>query len=438
MTNIFWPVGGGDEIGASSYFLQLEDQKILLDAGVRFQDELAYPEYEILYQNNVLDGLWELSAILLSHAHLDHTGCLPWVAQHAGGVPIYATAATLDLLSLLLNNAREESIACTDYKKDLLEQAIAKTNIVKPFEPFWINDIQVTFFPSGHILGACAIFLETKDLHVLFTGDFTNFDQCTALALDLPDHLQVDVLITESTYGYSNRVAPSQVDTERLVLVRNIAHVLEHGKVLIPAFAIGRSQEIARVLAEAMLAGSLSPCSVYVAGLAIQASDIYEKYGIPIFNEHIQRAPPDFYQHVESFHGIILCSSGMLKENTFSAKYAQKMLSDPQSAIFFTGYLDEESPGKRLNALKEHQGKKFYIQNTDVLVQANISTFQLSAHTDCQGIRRLIQKYKPKKVIFVHGFPKNGGRTNIFYQTLEEFGSEIDIYQACNGNPIVL
>lgn len=432
--NVFWSVGGGEEIGASSYYLQINKHQILLDAGLRFRNGLVYPAYDALYERNFLDGLWELDAILISHAHLDHIGALPRVAQEARTVPIYTTEATRTLMSLMLPNTREESVICKNYHRDLVSQAMMKTNTVKYFETFWPtnnNHIAVTFYPAGHVLGAAMIFIESEDYNILYTGDFTNFDQLTTLGMDIPDNIKVNILICETTYGYAQHAMLDSVEIERELLIRNVGNILSSGgRILIPTFAVGRAQELTMLLTQAIQNGKIPPFPIYIDGLAASATEIYQQYNINIFGQEVQRAPPNIYHNWDTFSGVVIVSHGMLN----SILRQLHRTSRNKNAFFTGGYLDEENSAQ----LWINQNEEMMAIERRIPIVAQTGNFKLSTHANQYAILRLIEKYRPQKVILVHGVPNNGTAVNIYRKILDHFGNDLEVYHAHNNNPIIL
>ena len=447
MRNLFFPVGGGNEIGASCYFLQLNGAKFLLDAGIRLHTDSIYPRFHSLYLENLLDGLWELDGILLSHGHIDHIGALPFVVEEARDVPMYATLPTREIVNLQLN----QSLTSTTLSREALvdfprvkefnalrvQRAIESITPIEWYSPITCETCQITFFPAGHILGASMVYIESEAGNILFTGDFTPFDQLTVPKYQLPDDLDVDLLITESTYGYQESLYVGNIDEEREHFAQKIDRCLDRGgTVLIPAFAVGRSQELALILRNLMRSGRLRPFTVYIDGLAKTACDIYQDNGIQVFRYGLEKAPQNFIEDLDAFNGVIIASSGMLLDNSMSARYAEELLPDPRNAIFFSGYLDEESPGRKLERLHESKGQRFRINERDVPVHADVDTYRLSAHTSSEGIISLIEEVTPKKVIFVHGYPQYKTAVNIQRETHRRFRNRMELYQANNGTPI--
>ena len=447
MRNIFFPIGGGNEIGASCYFVQLNGAKLLLDSGIRLHTDSIYPRFHSLYVENLLDGLWELDGILLSHGHIDHVGSLPSVVEDAQDVPIYTTLPTREIVELQLNQSltsttfsREELVdfpRVKEFNALRVQRAIENITPVKWHHPITCKTCQISFFPAGHILGASMIYIESDAGNILFTGDFTSFDQLTIPKYQLPDNLDVDLLITESTYGYQESLYVGDVNEEREHFAEKIDQCLDDGgTVLIPAFAVGRTQEVALILRDLIRSGRLRSFTIYVDGLAQIACDIYQDNGIQIFGPEFEKAPEGFIDTLDNSNSVIIASSGMLLDNSVSARYAEKLLPDQRNAIFFSGYLDEESPGRRLERLRASKGQHFQINKRTVPIHANVDTYRLSAHTDSEGILSLIERITPKKVIFVHGFPQYKTAVNVQRETYRQFRNQIDVHQANNETPI--
>lgn len=442
MTNIFFPIGGGDEIGASSYFVQLNETKLLLDSGIRLGSTENYPRFSALFEQRFLDGLWDLDAITISHGHLDHIGSLPTVVKEASEVPIYTTHPTKDIVEMQLKPCRvDEGFVdvrlVNEFNKERVERALENVVPTKWNEPIQLNNCQITFFRAGHILGASMIYIESDSGNVLFTGDFTSFNQLTVPGFQLPENLSVDLLITESTYGYQEVESVDNIISQRGSFAKKIEQCLsDKGTVLIPAFAIGRSQEVALILQNLIDEGEMKPFKIFIDGLAQYFCEIYETHNVKIFGSNIEKAPTDLRYDLDSINGVIIASSGMLLNNSASARYAEKLLPNHRNKIFFSGYMDEESPGHKLGSLHRNTGKTCKINKQTVRVNADIEAYRLSAHVDSHGISEIIKMLHPRKVIFVHGVPKFGSKINVLRETTKQFQGKIDVYHAINGTPI--
>ena len=298
--NLFFPIGGGNEIGASSYFLQLDGTKFLLDSGIRLGSNDGFPRFSSLYETNLLEGLWDLDAILISHGHLDHIGALPAIIEQASNVPIYTTLPTKDIMEVQLVPRRADATfidvpAVNEFNEKRVQQVIENVKLTTWNEPIQLGNCQITFFPAGHILGASMIYIESDSGNVLFSGDFTDFDQMTVHGYRLPNDLEVDLLIAESTYGYQKTSHTSDIAAEREIFVSKIAQCLEEdGSILIPAFAIGRSQEVALILQSLISEGKLRSFTIYIDGLAQYFCEIYERHGVKVFSPYAKKSFEEF------------------------------------------------------------------------------------------------------------------------------------------------
>lgn len=410
-------LGGASEIGASSALVQVADQSVLIDCGVRFRTDRALPDLEQLTGQS-------LDAILVTHAHSDHTGALPVVHEAFPAAPIYMTPPTRGLVEILQRDAiklmrlvgeREGDIPL--YTERQVEGMLGRVLPVHHDASFLIGDIRVTYLPASHILGASMIHLDTPAGSVLFSGDYSVAAQRTVPGLARPT-LPVDLVITESTYG--NRThADRKLAEERLV--RTIAEVVDKkGRVLIPAFAIGRAQEVLLVLREALRQGRIPRVPIFVDGMVRSVCGVYplhERYlapgvqrwmkssGHPFFGADVQ-AVADASERKQIVAGgpcVIISSSGMLSGGP-SAFYAGEFAPNERDAILITGYQDEESPGRALLELAKNQGpRRLVVAGKEVEVRCRFEAYSLSAHADRMQMVGLIEALNPQAVALVHG-----------------------------------
>ncbi len=215
----FIALGGTDYIGASSYYLEIDDTKILLDFGANILPEYPiYPQYETLFSSKhnseFFNSLSQLDALLISHGHYDHIGGLTKFTNLAPNVPIYATNTTKELAIHLFYDKIYMNSKLSGHKllyKDIeLDKAIERLHSVTYSKSFLINKIKVTFYEAGHIPGAAMIFLESKECSVLYAGDFLKEGTYLTSGYLLPKELKVDTLILCGTHAkhpfYKNTV----------------------------------------------------------------------------------------------------------------------------------------------------------------------------------------------------------------------------------------
>jgi Cft2 family RNA processing exonuclease len=421
-------LGGGDEIGASSAIVEIGSGRVLVDCGIRMTGEHRLPDLALVTSPEFKG----IDAVLLTHAHLDHSGALPVFHQHFPGVPIYATAPTRALVEVLLRDSINVMASKLESEGELpLYSAAAVETLLERIIPVPFGSpteigrtgLTVTWFPAGHILGAASVGIEGveqgRTVRVLFSGDISVSDQLTVPGMLAPVGFRPDVLVMESTYG--NRLhSPRALEEQRLV--ETVAGIIERkGKLLIPAFAIGRAQEVTLVLLREFRAGRLARFPVHVDGMVRSVSGVYssfpahqtpyarrliEKYGNPFFNVIDEIRPvPTPKERETILNGppcCIIASSGMLTGGA-STYYAQGLVGNELNGIAITGYQDEEAPGRRLLELAEGQTHEVVISGRALEVKCSVAKYALSAHADANEIAGLIEGINPREVVLVHG-----------------------------------
>jgi Cft2 family RNA processing exonuclease/dsRNA-specific ribonuclease len=287
----------------------------------------------------------------------------------------------------------------------------------EPFSTGAGEGIDLMYLPASHILGASMVYLGTPAGYVLFTGDYSVEAQRTVPALTRPA-FPVDLLVTETTYG--NRLHADRRTSENL-LVSRVAQVIEAGgRVLIPAFAIGRAQEVLLILKQALRHKQIPSCPIFVDGMVRSVCGVYSHHpryvsrsllressrsGHPFFSDSIVPvANAQARQDVLSAGAcVIVASSGMLSGGP-SASYAAELARCEGDAILITGYQDEESPGRALLNLAEQSGPRpLRLGDQVVDVRCTFETYRLSAHADRMQMVGLIEALRPRTVVLVHG-----------------------------------
>ena len=416
-------LGGADEIGASSCLVEVAGRRLLVDAGVRMGAKVS----DRLPHLSLIDEVGGLDAILVTHAHLDHSGALPLVHTSFPEVPVVTTAPTLALLRVLLLDAlkvmevkaeQEEEIPL--YPRPAVEALLGRTLGVGFLEPVPLCDgaLRATFFPAGHVLGAAAIGLETPEGNLLISGDVSLADQLTVTGMPRPA-FSPDLFVCESTYG-SRLHASRRVEEERLA--RAVVETLrEGGSVLIPAFALGRAQEVILVLRRALAARDAPQVTVHVDGMVRAINAVYGSHTdalSPRLRDRAQSGRGLFYPGdgrirpvgspqeresiVESGPTVIVASSGMLAGGP-SSFYASRLATSAENLIAITGYQDEEAPGRRLQELADGERSEIALQGAKVKVSCRVATFGLSAHADAQELAGLATVLRSGAVALVHG-----------------------------------
>lgn len=412
-------LGGAYEVGASCILLIIDHKNILLDCGVR-QSTSKDPLPDL----RLIQDMGGIDAIIISHAHLDHTGCLPIVSKEYPDAKIYTTKMTKELIKVLLYdsikimNNHEAEIPL--YAEQDVENMLNKIYPMS-YEAgiYIINGIKLTFYNAGHIAGAACAYIEGNEGAFFYSGDFSIFPQRTVEGAKLPK-LRPDAAIFEATYGdrlHSNREA----EEEKLIELAEEC-VRKKGKMLIPAFALGRAQEVLLILKKAINKKKLKEINIYVDGMVRNINSVYEfnplflkgslgkkilKGGKPFYDDHIRpiETKEQREQILEDSEScIIVSSSGMLTGGP-SQYYAEKIVGMENGYIVITGYQDEEAPGRKLINLleQEPQDRVIEINNKKLPVRCRVEQIGLSAHSDKGEIKALVQHICHKNIFLVHG-----------------------------------
>ena len=416
-------LGGAGEVGASCLLVSVAHRHILFDCGIRVNQTGAdaLPDIELLKQS-----VPKLDAIFVSHAHADHIGALPLAHAAFPQTPIYTTEPTQRISAVMLANAvrlqedEQNEEATPLFTQEAVDATIAKMQTLKMSE--WVDlwdGWRVKMVRSGHVLGAVSILLDTPEGSYLYGGDISTFHQKTihGLALDELAGTQPDFMWSEATYGDGNHPARS---TEEKKLAEAVATVVENGgSVLIPSFALGRAQEIILILRDAMISKIIPVFPVITDGLVNSICSVYETL-TPYLGKKLQkhlensRQPLFYYKNFQRARmgeqesicedGIprcIIASSGMLTGGA-SVTYAKGLAANKKNAIFLSGYQDAESPGRRLQELKQGDTLTF-ADSTSVAVNCQVDRFKLSAHSDQAQLLSVIKQVNPKALALVHG-----------------------------------
>lgn len=419
-------LGGGSEVGASCNLLQMDGTNVLLDAGIRMGGGAAGGPADALPDLALLQEAGGVDAVLVSHAHLDHIGALPLVHRAYPAAPIYATAPTVHLMRVLLADAlkimsikAEQELECPLYDADLVARMFTRVvpvpmggSVVLP------RGIKVFFFPAGHILGAAMLGLEGAAGRVLYTGDISASNQRTISGMVAPDFAP-HLLVMESTYG--NRLHANRQREEK-TLAQTVAEVIASGgHALIPAFALGRAQEIILLILAHQQAGLIPKFPIWVDGMVRSICQAYLNFpellrgplkrfinngGNPFFRDKGLARPvtaaPMREKVLAGAPACIIASSGMLTGGP-SQFYASRLVDDPRHAIIFCGYQDEESPGRRLLALADDSEATIALGGVETRVRCRLAQYGLSAHADAGELASLAARLRPRRVVLVHG-----------------------------------
>lgn len=414
-------LGGAGEIGANSTYLNLDGSGVIIDAGLHpvRRDMDAFPDYTPL-ETRAADLL------LISHAHTDHIGGIPFLIKKQPQLKMLMTYPTRDLMEIMLRDTAkllksdvtrtfgEETLSL--YKPEILE----KINLIAdgwkyglPYEftgRTGLTPLSVTFAPSGHILGSASIYMEFSGKSILHTSDINFRDQNIIKKAELPVH-HLDVLVIECTNAANDDLPPYESEIARLAFYIN-GIVNDNGSILIPVFALGKSQELLKILFNLMKKGRIPSLPVYTAGLIRKISILYDRYcyttpriepgfeigDIPqIAVKYDELATGDYFREPS----IVLVPSGMMNKGTTSYWLAQHWFRRKNFGIALVGYQDETSPGCSLS--KSERGKEFDFGGKRHVRHCDFRQFRFTSHAVLEDLLAYIASVKPKRLFIIHG-----------------------------------
>ncbi len=440
-------LGGVETVTGSMYLIRTNRQNILLECGL-YQGKRK----ESYHRNRKLPlDIRRLSAVILSHAHIDHSGNLPSLIKHGYDGAIYATHATVDLCGAMLPDSgriHEADVAYANKKrarqnKALFEPLYTEKDALKTLNHFvgvgynrtieLARDVRLTFLDAGHILGSAMVLLETVEKggprRLLFTGDLGQPN--LPIVRDPTPLPPVDYLMIESTYG--DREHPVVRETQHVLgeIVNKVAG--RGGRIVIPAFAVGRTQDIVYDLHQLTHAGEIPDIPIYVdSPLAVNVTEIfrlhpdcYDQETRDFIAESGNHDPFGFYRlrYVRSVEEskslneargplIIISASGMAEAGRVQ-HHLKHAITDPRNAVLITGWQAPHTLGRRLadKARGRYEDTQLYarIFGEEFPVNAEVYTlYGYSAHADRQ---HLLDWAAPgvehvQRAFVVHGDPE--------------------------------
>ncbi len=417
-------LGAFREIGRSSVLVQTANSRIIMDCGVNVASfDNPYPMLETLGFS-----LNDLTAVVIGHAHTDHCGFLPYLYRMGYKGPVYCTPPTRDVMVTMqmdyVNVASKEGKDCpydeSDIKEMLRHVIVRDYNEVTDIS----NDMRLTFHNAAHILGSASVHLHIGDgsHNLMYTGDF-KFGQTRLFNHMEVNYPRLETIIMESTYSGQNDILPQRnIAEERLISVINEA-VKNGGNVLIPVFAVGRSQEVMLVLEEYYRRNKLFANKVYTDGLIKDICALHTVYP-EYLKENIEKRilqnnspfSSNLFAQVESKSqrdelvkgkgNVFLATSGMLTGGP-SLEYFYKMADNPNNTVVFVGWQGDGSLGRKLltgvkeTAIPDEKGR---LKTVPLAIRVeNIEGF--SGHSDRNQLVSYVSSLNPmpKRVIVNHG-----------------------------------
>jgi hypothetical protein len=417
-------LGGARQVGRSALLLQTPNSKILLDCGVDVasQDKDKFPFFNVPEFN-----INQLDAVIISHAHLDHVGLLPYLYKMGYRGPVYMTPPTRDIAALLsldfigvaYKQAAKPLFDSTDIKEMVKHSICLNYNEVTDVTP----DVRLTFYNSGHVLGGAMIHLNIGNgLHnFLYMGDH-KYGRSRLLDPAIANFPRIESVVTESTYGSKNDTFPPRKEVEDN-LIELIKKTIERkGKILIPELGLGRAQETMLILEDAMRTGKLEKIPIYIDGMIWDINAIHTAYpdflsskvrddifqnNNPFISEVFSRvgSSQERKKVIEGGPCLVLATSGMLVGGA-SVEYFREFAGNEKNSIIFVCYQGIGSLGRQVQ-----DG----ISTTRMMVDGREETVQIkmqvntitgfSAHSGRNEILSFFNNLSPraKRIIINHG-----------------------------------
>jgi Cft2 family RNA processing exonuclease len=416
------------DIGATAWFVEMEGHRLLMDAGTHPKREgrEGLPLYHLIKGE-------EVEAIAISHCHHDHVGSLPVALRYFPQAQVLMSELSYFLVERVLHN----SVNVMKRQRDdlgLKEYPLFSHDEVDEIAPLfqglkYNREIDwgtfskkrkgflsptLEFYDAGHALGSAGLMVRGKKETLFFTGDVCFHDQ-TILRKARFEGVKADVLIMETTRGNRAMKPGATRESEIQRLSQAIERALERkGSILIPTFALGRTQEVLALLALLIEEGKLRPQPIYIGGLGRVFTEIYDLEAHRTHRQYPNLQLREALNLVVLEHGqagkmklgggrLFVMTAGMMSENTAAHDLALRMIGDEEQAIFFVGYTDPDTPGGRLKAAKA--GQTFILSGSggEVTRRCEVEDFDLTAHANRDDLLNFVGQVEPRAVLLGHG-----------------------------------
>jgi KH/beta-lactamase-domain protein len=420
-------LGAAQEVGRSAILIQTRESQVLLDCGINpgsTKPFKAFPRLDTPQFN-----ISSLDAVVISHAHLDHCGFVPFLYKYGYDGPLYCSVPNLGLMTLLqldcLDVLTKQGKVLPYDQKDVRSTVLHTNSLRYGTVTDIAPDIRLTLHNAGHILGSSIVHLHIGEGHhnIIYTGDF-KYGRTMLLEPAATNFPRVETIITESTYSAPTDIMPSRDESEKK-LVTYINKTLERGgKVLIPVPAVGRAQEILLILDDYMKRNELKEAPVFIEGMISEATAIHTAHPEYLSREVRKSILKDENNPFESVYFtevehpnvrgeiiegepcVIVATSGMLEGGPI-IDYFQQLAHDERNSIIFVSYQIEGTMGRRVQ--KGMPSVSIINSNGKMKVlKINLNVFSVggfSGHSDRRQIINYLRKVSPRaeNVIVCHG-----------------------------------
>ncbi|MBW2997358.1 beta-CASP ribonuclease aCPSF1, partial [Candidatus Woesearchaeota archaeon] len=419
-------LGGARQVGRSALFLQTPESRVLLDCGINIaSDSAAYP-----YLESPEFKIDELDAVIITHAHLDHSGLVPWLFKMGYRGPVYCTLPTRDIMSLLqldmvkiMRSEGKDPIFTSEEVREMVKHTIClgydEVTDVTP-------DVRITLYNAGHMLGSSMVHLHVGNgLHNLLYSADMKFARSRLLEQAETRFPRLETLMIESTYGGRDNVLPpirAQDEVLRKIVKDTVAR---KGKILLPTLGSGRAQEVMLLIEEMIRKGEIEQMPVYIDGMVWDITAIHTAYPEflnsavrkQIFHKDNNPFLSPIFKRVgsnkerqqvieETGSCLIVATSGMLVGGP-SVEYLKALADNPHNSLVFSCYQPEGSLGKRIR-----EGQREIVMRVDssgkpdvLNIKMEVHKIEITGHSDRKELMNFVSRCqpRPKKVIINHG-----------------------------------
>ena len=417
-------LGGASQVGRSCILLQTPESRILLDCGIDVaSDEQPYP-----YLEAPEFDIKELDAVIVSHAHVDHSGLIPLLFKYGYRGPVYCTKPTRDISALLqldLIKIQRDETGETVYNTDDVKETVKHTVTLDYGEVTDITpDVRITLYNAGHILGSAMVHLHIGNgLHnFLYTGDI-KYAKTNLLSPSHTKFPRLETMMIESTYGAKSAVMSNPRQQDK-ALGKIIYDTLKRkGKVLLPVLGSGRAQEIIVLMERMMREGTMDRVPTYIDGMvwditAIHTAypeylnsdvrqQIFHKDNNPFIQDNIKRIG-SYKERMELLEKegpcVILATSGMLVGGP-SVHYLRELGDNERNSLVFTCYQGEGSLGRMIQQGMKEVSFKNNGKNEMLEIKLEVHKLEITGHSDRRELMNFVSRCnpKPRKVLVNHG-----------------------------------
>lgn len=383
-------LGSAREVGRSAFLVDTGKSKILLDYGVMFKGEPLFPMH---VKPKDIDG------VVLTHAHLDHSGCIPYLFLHSNkSITVYATEPTIELSKILLLDMIKVSGFYLPFEYIEVMSMVNSSKAVEYREEVEIDGARVTLHNAGHIIGSASIVVEYDGRRLFYTGDI---NARGSMMLDSAEIVRdVDLVITESTYALEDHQPREEAESTLVEFANEV--IDRHGILFIPAFSVERAQEIACVLKAHNFKHRVA-----IDGMALKANEIMLKHKRFLKDPEFFSSVMRWVKWIKGWSDrkrlidepcVVISPAGMLVGGN-ALFYMQNIVDDPRNGIAIVSYQGEGTPGRMLLE------KGVALIDGEVRhVKAEVRRFDFSGHSGRKELFDMIRSFSSStKIVTVHG-----------------------------------